>query len=107
MTDGVEDPATLFSPTAAGALIGPTFFLASAQWAPIRVDENPGANLVRIEPVIVHATVSNETGKVLEAEAIGNSHLNERAVDVVRRTEYPATGFQRDLYVAVEFFVRQ
>ena len=59
-----------------------------------------------IEPVMVHATVSNDTGKVLEAEAIGESDLSDRAVEVVRQTAYSPTGFQRDLYVAVEFYVR-
>jgi hypothetical protein len=57
--------------------------------------------------VFVHATVSNDTGKVLEAEAVGNSDLSARAVELVKQTGYEATGFQRDLYVAVEFFVRQ
>jgi len=71
------------------------------------VDESPQGSLVRIEPVVVHATVSNDTGKVMEAEAIGNSDLSERAAEVVKRTTYSPTGFQRDLYVVVEFFVRQ
>jgi len=107
MTDGVEGAETVFSPTAAGELRAPTFLLASAQWTPIRVDENSRGSVVRIEPVIVHATISNDTGEVLEAEAVGNSDLNQRALEVVKRTAYPPTGFQRDLYVAVEFFVRQ
>jgi hypothetical protein len=107
MTDGVENAETLFNSTAAGELRAPTFLLASAQWTPIRVDENSGGSVVRIEPVIVHATISNDSGEVLEAEAVGNSDLNQRALEVVKRTAYPPTGFQRDLYVAVEFFVRQ
>jgi hypothetical protein len=107
MKDGVEDQATLFSPAAVESLVGPTFFLASAQWTRIRVDENPQGSLVRIEPVIVHATVSNDTGKVLEAEAVGSSNLSDRAVEIVRGNVFSPTGFQRDLYIAVEFYVRQ
>jgi hypothetical protein len=95
------------SPRAAAALVHPTFLLASAQWTPIRVDENPQGPLIRVEPVIVHATVSNDTGKVIEAEAIGNSDLSARALEIVRKTAYSPNGFQRDLYVAVEFFIRQ
>jgi hypothetical protein len=108
MSDGVEDAEALFSSTAANALVEPTFLLASAQWTPIHVDEDPQqGSLVRIEPVMVHATASNDTGKVMEAEAIGHSDLSERAVEVVRQTAFSPTGFQRDLYVAVEFYVRQ
>lgn len=107
MTDGVENAGTMFSNASTAALLGPTFDLGSAQWTPIRVDENTQGSLLRVEPVIVHATVSNETGKVIEAEAVGNSDLSARAVDVVRQTTHAPTGFQRDLYVAVEFYVRQ
>jgi len=107
MTDGIEDPEGLFDPTKAGALVEPTFLLASAQWTPLHVDENPQGSLVRIEPVIVHATVSNDTGRVIEAEAVGDSDLSERALEVVKQTAFSPTGFQRDLYIAVEFYVRQ
>jgi hypothetical protein len=107
MTDGVENAETMFSSASTAALLGPTFPLGSAQWTPIRVDESAQGSLLRVEPVIVHATVSNETGKVIEAEAVGNSDLSARAVDVVRQTTHAPTGFQRDLYVAVEFYVRQ
>jgi hypothetical protein len=107
MTDGVERADTLFDPAAAGALTAPTFLMSSAQWTPLRVDEGPQGPLVRIEPVIVHATVSNDTGKVLEAEAVGNSDLSGRALEFVKQMAYAPTGFQRDLYVAVEFYVRQ
>ena len=107
MSEGVENSEALFDPRAAGALVQPTFLLASAQWTPVHVDENLQGPLVRIEPVIVHATVSNDTGTVMEAEAIGNSDLSARAVEVVRQTVFSPTGFQRDLYVAVEFYIRQ
>lgn len=108
MTDGVDDAETFSNSADKGALVEPTFLLASAQWTPIHVDEDPHQrSLVRIEPVMVHATASNDTGRVMEAEAIGNSELSERAVEVVRQTAFSPTGFQRDLYVAVEFYVRQ
>src|SRR5277367_354179 len=63
MTDGVENAEALFNATAAGELLAPTFLLSSAQWTPIRVDENSRGSVVRIEPVIVHATISNDTGE--------------------------------------------
>jgi hypothetical protein len=108
MTDGVEDAEALVNSADTSALVEPTFLLASAQWTPIHVDEDPQrGSLVRIEPVMVHATASNDTGKVMEAEVIGNSDLSERAVEVVRQTAFSPTGFQRDLYVAVEFYIRQ
>jgi hypothetical protein len=103
----VENAQNEFGAAAVAALTQPTFLMASGQWTPMRVDENPHGELLRIEPVFVHATVSNDTGKVLEAEAVGNSDLSARAVELVKQTGYEATGFQRDLYVAVEFFVRQ
>jgi hypothetical protein len=107
VTDGVENAQNEFGAAAVAALTQPTFLMASGQWTPMRVDENPHGELLRIEPVFVHATVSNDTGKVLEAEAVGNSDLSARAVELVKQTGYEPTGFQRDLYVAVEFFVRQ
>jgi hypothetical protein len=108
MTAGVEDAEALFKSVDTGALVEPSFLLASAQWTPIHVDEDrQQGSLVRIEPVMVHATASNDAGKVMEAEAIGNSDLNERALEVVRRTAFSPTGFQRGLYVAVEFYLRQ
>jgi hypothetical protein len=108
MTAGVEDAEALFNSVDTGALVEPSFLLASAQWTPIHVDEDrQQGSLVRIEPVMVHATASNDAGKVMEAETIGNSDLNERALEVVRRTAFSPTGFQRDLYVAVEFYLRQ
>jgi hypothetical protein len=107
MTGGVENAESVFGAAAVASLTEPTFLMASGQWTPMRVDENPRGEFVRIEPVFVHATVSNDTGKVLEAEAVGSSDLAARAVELVKQAGYEATGFQRDLYVAVEFFVRR
>jgi hypothetical protein len=110
MADGVAaQDQSAFRLTPEMTSLGPTFSMGSPEWTPIRVDANPEGTLQRIEPVMIHATASHDTGKILEIEAMQNADpdLAAKAMDVVKQTEFPATGLQRELFVAVEFFIRR
>jgi hypothetical protein len=108
MEDDVEQQGT-FRPTPEMISLGASYAMGSPEWTPIRVDPNPQGMMQRIEPVMIHAVASHDTGKVLEAEAVqtGDPALAAKAIEVVRQTSFPVTGLQRELFVAVEFFIRQ
>jgi hypothetical protein len=109
MVDGVANEQSAFKLSPEMISMGPTFTMGSPEWTPIRVDANPQGALQHIEPVMVHATASHDTGKVLEVEAVQNADpaLAAKAMDIVKQTDFPATGLQRELFVAVQFFVRK
>jgi hypothetical protein len=109
MEDGVAEDQAALKPTPEMISHGPSYPMGSPEWAPIRVDPNPHGPLQKIETVMVHAAASHDEGKVLEAEAVQNSDpvLAAKAIEVVKQTSFPAAGLQRDLFVAVEFFIRQ
>jgi hypothetical protein len=100
---GEVDPA-LFKPTPV-MLVEPSFTLAVPSRFPIPVDPDP-ASQAWIQPVIVHATIGDEFGEVLDAEALQTSDpkLAEAALDLVRSSVFPPTGMQREAFVNVQFY---
>ena len=62
-----------------------------------------------IQPVIVHATLSNVDGRVLEAEALQdtNPELAQAAVELVEHSRFPATGVQQEVFINVQEHVAQ
>jgi hypothetical protein len=68
------------------------------------VDPDPGTPAY-IQPVIVHATIGDNDGQVLEAEALqtSNRELADTAVDIVRNSSFDPTGMQREVFINVQF----
>jgi hypothetical protein len=95
----------IFEPTPEMLARGPSFALSAPSRFPIRVDSESGAT-AWIQPVIVHATIGDEDGQVIEAEALQTSHreLADAAVDLVRNSAFPPTGLQREVFVNVQFY---
>ena len=105
--DSVEDAGDLdpklFQPTPE-MMAQPTFTLSVPGRFPIAVDPDQGAT-AWIQPVIVHVTIGDEFGEVIEAEALQTSDrkLAKAAIDVVKNSNFPPTGMQRDAYINVQF----
>lgn len=103
LSDAADLDAKLFEPTPE-MIANPTFTLATSSRFPIPVDPYPGTP-TDIQPVIVHATLGDEFGEVLEAEALQTSDrkLAQAAIDVVVNTPFEPTGMQREVFVNVQF----
>jgi hypothetical protein len=99
----------IFEPTREMTSAGPAFVLGYPQRFPIRggLLENSAPQM--IQPVIVHATLSNVDGRVLEAEALQdtNPQLAQDAVELVEHSRFPATGVQREVFINVQEHVPQ
>jgi hypothetical protein len=98
------DP-NLFKPTAEMADAGGSFTLASPNRFPMRVDPSDGPTSPFFQPVIVHATLDAQYGSVLDAEALQTTDrdLSRAAIDMVRSTSFPASGFQQEVFINVQF----
>jgi hypothetical protein len=55
--------------------------------------------------VIVHAILDAQDGRVLDAETLQNSDrdLSRAAIDMVRSTSFPPSGFQQEAFINVQF----
>ncbi|MGH9748108.1 MAG: hypothetical protein ACRD59_18585 [Candidatus Acidiferrales bacterium] len=107
--EGYEDApsldANLFKPTAEMVEAGGSFTLSGPDRFPMRVDPSDAPASTYFQPVIVHATLDAEDGRVLDAEALQNSDkdLSRAAMELVKSTSFPASGFQREVFINVQF----
>jgi|SRR5579863_1188340 len=103
VADASEVDPALFKPTPE-MLAEPSFTLAVPSRFPIPVDPDPGSP-AWIQPVIVHATIGDEFGDVIDAEALQTSDrkLAEAALDLVRTSVFSPTGMQREAFINVQF----
>jgi hypothetical protein len=106
--ENVEDATSadrnLLQPTPEMISQGPSFTLSVPTRFPMPVDPDPGTPAY-IQPVIVHATIGDNDGQVLEAEALqtSNRELADTAVDIVRNSSFDPTGMQREVFINVQF----
>jgi hypothetical protein len=97
--------ASLFTPTAEMLEAGGSFTLASPNRFPMRVDPSDGPTSTYFQPVIVHAILDAEDGHVLDAESLQNAdrELSRAAMELVRSTAFPSSGFQQEVFINVQF----
>jgi hypothetical protein len=98
------DPS-LFKPAPEMVDAGGSFALASPDRFPMRVDPSDGPTSPLFQPLIVHAILDAQDGHVLDAEALQTSDrdLSRAALDMVRSTSFPASGFQQEVFINVQF----
>ena len=98
------DPA-LFQPTAEMVDAGGSFMLASPNRFPMRVDPSDAPTSPYFQPVIVHAILDAQDGHALDAEVLQNSDrdLSRAAMELVRSTTFPPSGFQQEAFINVQF----
>jgi hypothetical protein len=98
------DP-NLFKPAPEMADGGESFTLALPNRFPMRVDPSDGPTSTFFQPVIVHAILDAQDGRVLDAEALQNSDrdLSRAAMDMVRSASFPSSGFQQEVFINVQF----
>ncbi len=98
------DP-NLFKPTPEMADAGESFTLASPNRFPMRVDPSDGPTSPFFQPVIVHAILDAQDGHALDAEVLQNSDrdLSRAAMELVRDTSFPPSGFQQEAFINVQF----
>lgn len=104
---GQVDPRE-FMPTPEMRAQGPSFLLAGPQREPLFVLAAAGGRATMIQPVIVHATIS-EDGKVVEEEALQNSPeaLVEKALELVKNHKFAPSRRQAEVFVNVKFYLSQ
>jgi hypothetical protein len=102
------DPV-IFEPTREMSGAGPAFVLGYPRRFPMRSGMLENSAPQMIQPVIVHATLSNVDGRVLEAEALqdSNPELAQAAVELVEHSRFPATGVQQEVFINVQEHVAQ
>lgn len=111
--DSLEDAnnldPTIFQPTREMTGAGPAFVLGYPRRFPMRAGRLDDSTPQMIQPVIVHATLSNVDGRVLEAEALQdtNPQLAQDAVELVEHSRFPATGVQQEVFINVQEHVAQ
>ncbi|HXP70401.1 MAG TPA: hypothetical protein VOA88_14045 [Candidatus Dormibacteraeota bacterium] len=84
---------------------GESFTLSGPRRFPMRVDPSDEPPSTYFQPVIVHATLDAQEGRVIDAEALQNSNqdLSRAALELVRSTSFHATGFQQEVFINVQF----
>jgi hypothetical protein len=94
----------IFAPTHDMTDAGPAFVLGYPRRFPLRAGLLENSTPQMIQPVIVHATLSNVDGRVLEAEALQdtNPELAQAAVELVEHSRFPATGVQQEVFINVQ-----
>ena len=100
---------SMFAPTRSMLADGPAFVINGPRRFPLRGDSAVEGQSSRVQPVIVHATLSNTDGHVLEAEALPGSDpaLAQEAVNLIEKTAFPANGMQQEVFVNVKYHVPQ
>ncbi|HUC52946.1 MAG TPA: hypothetical protein VMR90_02810 [Candidatus Cybelea sp.] len=104
--EGVQGlDANLFKPAPEMVDEGGSFTLASPNRFPMRVDPSDAPTSSFFQPVIVHAILDAEQGRVLDAETLQNSdkELSRAAIDLARSTSFPPSGFQQEVFINVQF----
>lgn len=107
--EGLEDAPNLdpnlFKPTQEMADAGGSFALAAPNRFPMRVDPSDAPTSTFFQPVIVHAILDAQDGSVLDAEALQTTDrdLSRSALDLVRSTTFPPSGFQQEAFLNVQF----
>lgn len=98
------DP-NLFKPAPEMGSADESFTLASPNRFPMRIDPSDGPTSPFFQPVIVHAILDAQDGHVLDAETLQNSDrdLSRAALDVVSGGSFPASGFQQEVFINVQF----
>jgi len=101
---GEMDP-NAFKPRPDMTDAGESFRLSGPRRFPMRVDPSDGPTSTYFQPVIVHATLDAQDGRVTEAEALQNSNqdLSRAALELVKSTSFHATGFQQEVFINVQF----
>ena len=100
---------SMFEPTRSMLADGPAFVMNGPRRLPMRGDNAAEGQPSRVQPVIVHATLSNTDGHVIEAEALPGSDpaLAQEAVNLIEKTSFPANGMQQEVFVNVKYHVPQ
>jgi hypothetical protein len=99
----------MFQPTRAMRADGPAFVIGSPQRFPMRVDRAPEGVASHVQPVIIHATLGNTDGRVLEAEALPGSDpaLAQEALNLIEKTNFQPNGMQQEVFVNVKYYLPQ
>lgn len=105
LKDAPDLDPSLFKPAPEMADAGGSFALGSPNRFPMRVDPSDAPTSPFFQPVIVHATLDAEDGSVLDAEVLQNfdRDLSRAAMDLVRSTTFPPSGFQQEAFINVQF----
>jgi hypothetical protein len=103
--DPGEIEANVFQPGPEMTDVGESFMLSGPRRFPMRVDPSDAPTSTYFQPVIVHATLDAQEGRVLDAEPLQNSNqdLSRAAMELVKSTSFPATGFQQEVFITVQF----
>src|SRR5271163_141578 len=99
----------IFEPTREMLSSGPAFVLGYPRRFPMRAGQLDNSTAQMIQPVIVHATLSNVDGRVIEAEALqeSNPELAQQAVELVEHSTFPGTGVQQEVFINVQEHIAQ
>ena len=105
LEDAHDIDANLFKPTPEMVEASGSFTLASPNRFPMRVDPSDAPTSTFFQPVIVHAILDAQEGRVLDAEALQNSDrdLSRAAMELVRSTTFEPSGFQQEVFINVQF----
>ncbi len=105
LEDSPNIDANLLQPTPEMVEEGGSFALASPNRFPMRVDPSDAPTSTFFQPVIVHAILDAQDGRVLDAEVLQNSDrdLSRAAMDLVRSTSFSPSGFQQEVFINVQF----
>lgn len=101
---GEIDP-NAFKPGPEMADAGESFTLSGPYRFPMRVDPSDGPTSTYFQPVVVHATLDAQEGRVIDAEVLQNSNqdLSRAALELVKSSSFHATGFQQEVFINVQF----
>ena len=104
-SDPGEIDAAAFQPGPEMTGVAESFTLSGSRRFPMRVDPSDAPTSTYFQPVIVHATLDAQEGRVLDAEALQNSNpdLTRAAMELVKSTSFEATGFQQEVFISVQF----
>jgi hypothetical protein len=102
--DAHDLDANLFKPAAEMVEAGGSFTLTSPNRFPMRVDPSDAPTSTFFQPLIVHAILDAQDGRVLDAETLQNSDKDlSRAAMAGEGTAFPASGFQQEVFINVQF----
>ena len=99
----------MFKPTRAMLAEGPAFVIGRPQRFPLRVDRPAQDQPSQVQPVIIHATLGNSDGHVIEAEALPGPDpaLAQEALDMVEKNNFPPNGIQQEVFISVKYHLPQ
>jgi hypothetical protein len=103
------DPGTVeesaFKPSPDMTDVGESYTLSGPRRFPMRVDPSDAPTSTYFQPVIVHATLDAQEGRVLDAEPLQNANqdLARAAMELVKSMSFKATGFQQEVFINVQF----